>query len=69
MTQLLTIIEAADRLKISRSSMYLKVLSGEIPSLKIGRSRRLTDTAIAMFIERMERETSGATSPATPTNA
>lgn len=66
--QLLTIEEVSGRLKKGRSATYALVLSGAIPSLKIGRSRRVTVTALDAFIERMEQE-SAAASPATPTNA
>ena len=38
---LLTVEQAADLLQISRSHLYKLILRGEIPSLKIGRSRRL----------------------------
>lgn len=48
--------EAARRLSIARSSLYELVLTGEIKSLKIGRSRRIPLEALEDYIERKLRE-------------
>ncbi len=53
---LLTPVEAARRLSIARSSLYELLLTGEIVSLKIGRSRRVPLDALADFIDRKKRE-------------
>ncbi len=37
----LTVPEAAARLALGRSTVYELVLSGELPSFKVGRSRRI----------------------------
>jgi excisionase family DNA binding protein len=51
-TLLLTILEAAQRLNLSRSLMYDLVLSGQVVSLKIGRARRIPASEIQAFIDR-----------------
>ncbi len=53
---LLTPSEAARRLSIARSSLYELLLTGEIVSLKIGRSRRVPLAALAEYIDRKVRE-------------
>ncbi len=53
---LLTPAEAARRLSIARSSLYELVLTGQIESIKIGRSRRIPLDALTDFIDRMRRE-------------
>ena len=53
---LLTPVEAARRLSIARSSLYELLLTGEIVSLKIGRSRRVPLAALTEYIDRKVRE-------------
>jgi excisionase family DNA binding protein len=53
---LLTVDEAAHRLGIGRSHAYVYVLKGDLPSIKIGRSRRVPVQALREFIERMRDE-------------
>jgi excisionase family DNA binding protein len=53
---LLTVDEAAHRLGIGRSHTYVYVLKGELPSVKIGRSRRVPVQALQEFIERLRDE-------------
>ncbi len=53
---LLTPTEAARRLSIARSSLYELLLTGEIVSIKIGRSRRIPLGALTDFIGRKRRE-------------
>jgi excisionase family DNA binding protein len=48
---LLTISEAAQALNLIRSLMYDLVLSGQVASLKIGRTRRIPWKALQMFID------------------
>lgn len=50
-TQLLMVEEAAERLKISRDYVYRLIKDGELASVKIGRSRRISEACIAEFIE------------------
>ena len=52
--QLLTIGEAAKALRISRSKLYAHVLSGDIPSITLGRSRRIPAAGLATWIERQQ---------------
>lgn len=51
-TQLLTPAEAAEHLAIGRTTVYALMASGEIPTVKIGRSRRIRPEALDAFIER-----------------
>jgi excisionase family DNA binding protein len=46
----LTVAEAARRIGISRTKLYEYVASGEIPSVKIGRLRRIPADAVAEFL-------------------
>jgi excisionase family DNA binding protein len=49
-SRLLTIVEAADALRISRSSVYRLFDSGQLAWVQIGESRRVTSTEIERFI-------------------
>ncbi len=53
---LLTPEEAADQLSISRSSLYLLLTKGELESVRIGRSRRITKQALLDYVERLLSE-------------
>lgn len=44
---------AAVKLDIGRSTVYEKMASGEIPSIKIGRSRRITRAALEEYVRRL----------------
>ena len=48
--QLLTIVEAAQHLGISRSKLYELLSAGELPSVRIGRMRRITLSALEKFV-------------------
>jgi excisionase family DNA binding protein len=48
---LLTVPEAAEVLGIGRSQLYKLVLSGELRTIKIGRSRRIPIRALDELIE------------------
>ena len=50
---LLTVREAADVLGISRTAIYLLLQRGEIPSVKIGRSRRIKRKDIESYVNRL----------------
>ena len=51
-TKLLTVQEVADRLGVSRGKAYELLYKGEIQSLTIGRTRRVSQGALAEFIAR-----------------
>ena len=50
---LLTVEEAADRLRICRSNMYKLISSGEVDSIQIGRLRRVTPSALEDYVQRL----------------
>ena len=52
MAHLLSVEEARKDLSLSKSKFYELLASGEIESLKIGRSRRIPADAIERFIAR-----------------
>lgn len=52
---------AATWLSISRSALYPLLLSGEIESVKIGKSRRITIQALEAYVERLPRTTKPTT--------
>lgn len=59
--QALTVNEAAERLHVSRVSVYGLLKRGELQSFKIGRSRRISPDAIDVFIAaRVAAETDAA---------
>lgn len=47
---LLTVEEAAKRLKIGRTQMYTLITSGEIQSVTIGRLRRVPAECLAAYV-------------------
>lgn len=51
-TRLLNVKEVADRLGVSRNKVYELLYKGEIHSLAIGRTRRISPVALAEFIAR-----------------
>ena len=54
---LLTVAEAAGRLGIARSHLYEWVMTGQLSSVRLGRSRRIPVAALERFIsERLEEE-------------
>jgi excisionase family DNA binding protein len=57
---LLTIPEAAYRLGMGRSFVYELVLKGEIPSIKLGRARRVPVAALEQFVASMLQENDAA---------
>ena len=48
--QLLTVIQAAEHLCLSRSKVYELLADGTLPSVRIGRNRRITVSALTDFI-------------------
>ncbi|MDA1258028.1 MAG: excisionase family DNA-binding protein [Chloroflexi bacterium] len=57
---LLTPEEAARRLSVGRSHLYLKIASGEIESVRIGRSRRIPRHALDAYVAMLLRESGNA---------
>jgi excisionase family DNA binding protein len=47
----MTVPEAATYLRVTQDWLRRKASSGEVPSLKIGRSRRFTQTDLDAYIE------------------
>lgn len=56
---LLTVEEAAQRLGITRSKLYVYVMAGTILSVKIGKSRRIPTHALDAYVERLVEEQVG----------
>ena len=55
-TLLLTVDRAARRLGMSRGAIYPLVLSGDIPSIKIGRARRIPIAQLEAWVARQVSE-------------
>lgn len=53
---LLTVEEAARRIKFSRSKTYQLVADGEIPSIQVGSQRRIPIAALAQWLARKVEE-------------
>ncbi|KJE21497.1 DNA-binding protein, excisionase family [Frankia torreyi] len=53
---LLTPTEAAELLGVSRSTIYELMNSGDIESVRIGRSRRIPSAALVTFVARLRGE-------------
>jgi excisionase family DNA binding protein len=51
---LLTAEEVAEALKIARSRVFDLLAGGDLPSVQIGRSRRITRTALEEYVARLE---------------
>lgn len=56
---LLTVEEAAQRLGLTRSKLYVSVMAGTILSVKIGKSRRIPTHALDAYVERLVEEQIG----------
>jgi excisionase family DNA binding protein len=56
---LVTVREAARRLRLGRSATYLLIQRGELPSFKIGGSRRVAVADLREFVDRLRAEVSG----------
>lgn len=53
---LLTVEEAAERLRIGRSLMYRLVLSGAVESVHVGRLRRIPAECLDEHVARLRQE-------------
>lgn len=56
---LLTVDEAAERLRLGRTVLYEHMKSGRLPSLKVGRKRLLTLAGIDAFLRSCEQASIG----------
>lgn len=55
--------EAAELMGVSRSHVYDLIRSGDLPSVKLGRVRRIRTDRVAEYLERIEAEQNGAPIP------
>ena len=53
---LLTVQEAADRLRVSRWSLYNLIRANQLRTVKIGRRRLVTPSALAECVELLSEE-------------
>jgi excisionase family DNA binding protein len=55
---LLTPEAAAEVLSVGRTTVYWLMREGRLPSVRIGRSRRIPAAALAQFVDELTREAS-----------
>ena len=55
-TMLLTVEETAVQLRIARRRVFEILRDGTLPSVKIGRSRRIRSTDLAAYVARLEND-------------
>lgn len=55
---LLTVAEAAGRLRVGRSFFYMLLMRGEVGSVKVGKCRRIPPGELDRYISRLVREQS-----------
>ncbi|MEU9246826.1 helix-turn-helix domain-containing protein [Streptomyces sp. NPDC048385] len=53
---LLTIKEAAEKLRISRAKLYDLIRSRRLATVQIGRRRLITATALAALVQQLQQE-------------
>ena len=63
---LYTPVEAAHALGVSRSTVYVLMAAGDVPSVRIGASRRVPADALRRYIDHLTGNTVGAEGPASP---
>jgi putative molybdopterin biosynthesis protein len=63
-TLLLTAEETARELRIARRRVFEMISNGTLPSVKIGKSRRISRQAIEAYIARLEGAQGGGNVPA-----
>jgi excisionase family DNA binding protein len=56
-TMLLTVEETASELRIARRRVFEMIRDGSLPSVKIGRSRRIRSADLAEYVAGLEPET------------
>ena len=57
---LVSVVEAARRLSIARSHVYQHLQNGTLPSIQIGRARRIEVRELDAFVERMRENSTVA---------
>ncbi|MFI7429808.1 excisionase family DNA-binding protein [Micromonospora sp. NPDC049836] len=57
---MLTVEEAAQQLRIGRTQMFALIGSGQVNSVKIGRSRRVPRAALDAYVTQLAGQQSGA---------
>jgi excisionase family DNA binding protein len=50
----MTVNEAARAARLSRSFLYLKIRSGDLPTLKVGRARRVRVSDLSAWLDGMK---------------
>ncbi len=55
-TSLLTIEQAGEKLGLKRSKVYELIAQDELPSVKIGKSRRIPAKLLEQYVERLIAE-------------
>jgi excisionase family DNA binding protein len=55
-TLLLTVGEAAEQLRVSKRFMEIMIERGDIASIKVGRSRRVTRAVLVAYIAQLEAQ-------------
>jgi excisionase family DNA binding protein len=53
---LLTPLDVAGRLRLSRSTVYSLLRSGELDSVTVGKSRRVSSSQVQEFISALEKK-------------
>jgi excisionase family DNA binding protein len=61
--QAYTVEEVADLLHVGRDKVYYLLRTGQLRSIKIGKSRRITEEHLAVFVASLEDRASDVTSP------
>ena len=56
-TMLLTVEETAAQLRIARRRVFEMIRDGSLPSVKIGRSRRIRSADLAVYVANLEPDT------------
>lgn len=51
-SRLITVVEAAEIIGLSRTKVYELLAEGDLPSIRIGRTRRIDVTDLDAFIDR-----------------
>lgn len=54
-TRAYTVNDAAQRLGLSRRKVYQLIAGGQLGSIKIDKSRRITDEQLTMFLSRLQK--------------
>ena len=55
-TMLLTVEETAAQLRIARRRVFAMLRDGTLPSVKIGRSRRIRSTDLTAYVAELEND-------------